>query len=360
LIETNHLLDNWRTTTMIIRLRRQWSCLSFLRLASLGLAPVLVLCCEPHSCYSAAATEPEKAAVDPAAEAVTLSTLLTAWQARQDKLRSADISWTEQRWEISNDPPVPNLGIKAVRPAPEAYEVSSALRLDGQKSAYGYNDQSWFKGKLYKRKCVVAYDGKTSITFFPKSEEPFPSATIHTAQSNDDMGSVFLVPLMKALRPLDTAMGGCKREKLRLLDGADDIDGHRCQKVQCDSTTYWVDPARRYAIRRLVARNWAEVSIAYSQDDLRSDLPISWHIKMANGDRSMGKVTKSSINPKLPIEKFQVVLPAGTIGRDDIKRQDFLVRRDGSRMVLNSREINYRKAKELSEAERENGPKDGP
>jgi hypothetical protein len=288
-----------------------------------------------------------------AGESLTVQEIVRAWEATQSRIRSVRLSWIEWRSEVKGALSVPSAGTAVVPPTDRSYAVPSQLKLDGvQKMSYAMRDRSWFKGREVARQYISAYDGQTSVVFWPKSEAHYPDATIGQLKHNPDCASVCLLPFLMTLRPLEPTMGGCRADQLRLLPDEVILGDRRCRIVEHPVAPgsnklvrlFWIDPLDECAIRRMVVKDrdvmLIQMDVSYSSTPDRRSVPQQWKLVVNSGKSStVGKLVDCEINPTIPIEEFQVAFPAGTLVTDDAKGQWYIVKPDGTKHMIQSRDL---------------------
>ena len=336
----------------------------------------------PNAAPTTAATSvPAKTTEQDAKHAETLNRVLTAWKARQERLKTLHVTWKSRLllskgYDYSDARQWPIAGID---PDEERFRVADRFECQIPPSELWADERGRMRDDLTvarshalkEPKPVVSVrtvtDGITHSRLVTplSSEAPFMTIWREATPSSYNEGGMYapqayerrnrqaeLMPLMLSLRPQSPAAGIAARACRVVQDNAV-LDNMHCIKIRMESSQpvfpgkrrdpkddnadiFWVDPARDYAIV-LWERNWRKVQpgsfvitvrIDYQRDERFGWIPSHWESRIKGGSRNSAlaivdaSVTRASINESLPRDTFAHAAPPRTRVYDFTLDQD--------------------------------------
>jgi hypothetical protein len=292
------------------------------------------------------------------------------WRARQERIRSIRIAWTEHStvekgaWmDPEIDPEVKRRGLGPMPPTDVSFEGNVLVALDGNLMRYELQDCEWSvkEGRLVPRREISTYDGNVATLYCPVDSNPYPQAGLTGRQSNEEFANVTIRPLLLFCRPLaNECLKSTSLSGYSVATEAAVVAGRRCVLLEWGSAgrfsggpgvSLWVDPERdgvvaRYAVGgrdpsgALRLRYQADVS--YRKDDTHGWVPTGWNSTETEMHKIYRKVevTQLSINPTIdPSEFSQTEFAPGTWVFDRRSDQHWLVRKDGSKRPIAQDEL---------------------
>lgn len=279
-----------------------------------------------------------------------------AWAARQDKVKSFAVEWTEEtvvpRGRVSRNRPVGSPDSPTdVPPRDFSYTSPRTLLMDGDKARLRYLLQHWWvslNGPL-TAEYDASFDGKTytaATAYTPAGVTP-PTGAIKRLDYHDDLSVPSSRPFMVVFR------GG--HPKYRVYNPAEyeatgrvvKVNGVACaelvreNRAQAFRSVLLVDPAREYL---LVRTTWHErdklsyqLDITYTADPVAGWVPATWEYLTNDPSGALFgsgrcKVTRCQINPELDATAMTCVPAPGTMMFDVTgpEQKKYVVQPDGS------------------------------
>ena len=271
----------------------------------------------------------------------TKAEVITAWQKRQDAIRSFRFAWTETQTHPKGWIPNPRYPQREFSDIPKllvdrTYTVSKTLAVDGGRMRYTFqldrkeepdgvrvnsaqgNNTGLGEGKHYRYES--AFDGQTGKTRITSLTDGPPAATIFVA-SNVDAQNLDIKPLMMAFRPLDPVMGSLlidravtnlvrtihRGKSTFLLEEQRDPSGWK--------TIFRIEPERAFLVSQILVgfeqKPIITTDIDYIEDAKWGWIPNGWRVTQMLADGSSrlvseARVTGYSINQPIGIEEFQI------------------------------------------------------
>jgi hypothetical protein len=268
---------------------------------------------------------------------VTLTTIISAWKARERKVTAFDFhaAGTEFRPKTMFGAEMlalagePSRGKE--RSVPDtSFRLELRLAVDGNRRArFDYDGKGLAPDEngTYPdmRSCTVWKNGVQTL-FFPFSGLGYPSGHV----SKDSMclaaRSPQTLPLMMVYRPLDEEIGVFDASKLRLKDSKS--EGEKEILLAHGESMLWVDRAKDFVPTRyrLVSRGVTSrsIDITYASDAMHGWVPKSWKQVTSPNGVILNSCTVDVVESKLgdgavSDDTFEVTFPPGTWVRDYIR-----------------------------------------
>jgi len=291
-----------------------------------------------------------------------------AWQARQDRVRTARIAWTEKRFVAARskwprrDGKAPGR-LKDGEWLPErdlTFESTGEIALSGKMLRYVHEGAYWHDsfGELLQKKYVATFDAETAQSHFthtpPRVHGLRPLGFIDPDPRHPNTRYYMLKPVLMTFRACDPDTGGVDPAKYAVSAKTAFIDQALCVGVtwtgkRRDQTTFWVDPQRDFLVLRIAildgsAHPVATTDISYQRDALHGWVPSGWKWVYHGGfssvrEQAAAKVTRCEINVDIPRSEFQIDYPPGTLVRNLKTKEDYIVRPDYGKRPITKAEI---------------------
>lgn len=274
--------------------------------------------------------------IDPAGLDPVMKTILENWGHRQESIRSLYVHWSENRFYAAGAIAHPQ-NPRERQPQQDTENVKDKIELWIDEGKLNYSRDastwSWDERRFVRQQYVSATNGAISHIFWPAGIS-LPNATIFPDAAHADLRNLNLRPLLWSVRPLHEMLGpySFRPDQWRVLPAAADADeslivlnrsvDNRSERIM------HVDSSRDYAITHL--RMEREGIIHWQLDvDLQSValnsermpdaviLPAGWTIVWLTDGVSVREsvtavVEELIVNPSIPAEIFDPILPAGT------------------------------------------------
>jgi hypothetical protein len=265
----------------------------------------------------------------PAAESPALKRILTAWKARQQRLKSFHFTWGS-RFSLP----------KGARDANR--KNANEVRFDIPDSECWIEGENRVRAEFRRidarpgivqlgKRCRGTLDGSADVTLeFSESKGGSPRGTVWNDKRDHESRASLLCPLLLACRPATQKATGAHPEFFHVLTENAIINNTHCIKIEKNGSggdriaeTCWVDPSRDYVIVRweIGRRNsplfWA--SIDYLDDSEHGWLPSGWETNLwevaaqPNGGLIRATVRKYSVNETFSPDTFATNFPPDTI-----------------------------------------------
>lgn len=286
-------------------------------------------------------------------EAISLDSILKAWDGRAAKIRSFSCAWEGTRYELvdksDQDVAAQKAGAKVMLPEHITYKFNMRFIADDRgRARFDYEGQEWSAkdSKLVPNRIFDIFDGSDRVTFSPgggAGAVNFPNAHIRKASAADSARDRRTTPFRLAFRPLDRAMWVFDRKKLELTHERGVVDGQQCVMLRHNDWVVWVDPARQFIPLRLHENRRGvmvrSLDIGYTRHDQLGWAPRKFK-DVWLGDTGIvyssidAVVSDCSINRSIPDDTFKFDYPYGTWVRNYDTNERYLVRKDGERRPI--------------------------
>lgn len=273
-----------------------------------------------------------------------LDEIIQAWNARQDSIRSLAVkcagTLTErgQAFQVAFELVVDSQG--RLRVSHQGKEV-----LGGMGTSSQGKDRFAFGTGLVDRDSIDVCDGKCQTRFHAKSAGcDYPTADIHNGNI-DWCTDLRFLPLAIAYRPLQCPNGGAliAKENLAVSQNVATIDGDECIGLYHSQGMVWVSPSRDYLPMQYVEScrgvTCLDVRLSYSKEAEHEWVPSSWKMSLIQQDRTSTyryevKVDEYRVNEPIADSVFEITYPPGTLFRDQINNETYVLCNDGTRMPI--------------------------
>jgi hypothetical protein len=288
---------------------------------------------------------------------VTVETIIKAWQARQDRIRSGRFQWTDRvtypKGRLSDvwktDSRLANDALEPVPPEDVTITCNGVLTFDGQKLRYSEDSADWSK-KTKKYELVsdlVVFNGEVSkelnITN-PNHERYWPQGSIRKEKRNSYGSASTMQPILMTCRGLTPGMRAYDLETFELTGRKVTIDRRLCWELQRRPSSnsedlLYVDPGRDFVFVRYLSTYrgllMRKIDVRYEMISQKEWLPKEWTVTMNTLEGKLDqshqlRLTSYEINPTVAPEEFELEFPPGTRVRDNRNKTDWIVKPDGS------------------------------
>jgi hypothetical protein len=286
---------------------------------------------------------------------VTLETIVAAWQARQERVRSFKFTWTERQTYtagaiLSERDGVKNPDGLVIPETTTTYDATFTLSVDGDRMRFIRDGiaVSTKKG-LFMQRSESVFDGEINKNYMAPGAVEYPRGSVGNEQLNMDVHSVTVFPLLIAFRPFQAAMG-------RFSEGLDGfalgtetaaVRGRQCVVLKetpnsagAGVRTVWLDQERDFALLRLNhstdGRTDWQIDINEHQRQGLDWVPVEWArtVVRPRGSYDLSttaRVAEHHINVPLDEKEFQLEFPPGTWVTD---RREKSARGDAAEYIL--------------------------
>jgi hypothetical protein len=257
----------------------------------------------------------------------TRAQIHSAWQSRQDAIRTARFEWVEQQvhpkgW-LANPrfPERERLAIPALREN-HSYSVSKTLTIDGDKMRYTFDldraeEPRLGVGRHYRY--VSVFDGREGRVYVTSMTNT-PPPTARSVTTNEDAQDLDTRPIMMALRPLHRMMGHLLVERAVPNLGRNFYKGRSTMIIEERhdpsgwKTSLWIEPERTFLVSRyrvaFEQHFMVDIDIDYTNDLRWGWIPAAWRVseRLADGSVrqiSTARVTSYTINSAIDPREFR-------------------------------------------------------
>jgi RNA polymerase sigma factor (sigma-70 family) len=322
---------------------------------------------------------------------VSLEDVLAAWRKRDARVRGVSFKWDVRRFTagaFQNRLNVLDLNGREGAPEPDrSFKLNRRFVSDGRERMRfeECGPERFVRQATTKvRTCIRIFDGHRDQIFIEHGNLDFPTANYRNGTAKEAYNGLPFLPFQLVYRGVqDPVFSG--EGKSPVIEKRSPVVEKRTEVVDKHVTvvltfayqvtfpatparasltteivrTVWVDPARDFVPVQYTDSNDGFVrtflKIDYLKDAELGWVPQSWTIslldKKGETDQSEdAKVTKYSINPKIPESEFTLSLPVGTWVQDSDSKEEYLLRANGKRPVLPG-EFNGHNYKELLRTE---------
>ena len=265
----------------------------------------------------------------------TITAIEKAWSARQQRIRSARVSWVEKhtvtKGEITDMARTMRHGARALQemgiqpgsrvpPEDVSFDIAATFTVDDARARLDYDDRQWSASqKAYvPQPELTVYDGQLSKTLLAKGSPYTPWPSGHVTRANLLREQLVLLPLLMAICPTHPQLHPFDINTVVATGQRAILEGKPCIELQQRGGNVvgrlWVDPSRDFIVlrflRTLNERTLNKVDVRYQQYANSEWLPHKWESISfrANGalDRSLRATvstarlsTHTSIPPNL-------------------------------------------------------------
>jgi hypothetical protein len=289
------------------------------------------------------------ASLAPAADGVSRpdAETLTAWTARQSRVRSARfvIDETTTVSKGARTPPRAQEKGVVIPPADHSYNSPKVVAFEGEKLRYQYTEQQWNEKKqsYFPDEYVCTFNGTDCRSLHSPGRVEFWQGVLRKEDHHRDIGNYHLYPVLFTYRanvPQMSAIAGQQLSNSKEVR----MDEHNCIEFQVGAagavtTTIVVDPSKEYSIVRYVVVTGDKIrlkmDIEYRLVPMLGWVPASWEtiVKPDEAPQFYNAVVKEySINQPLGEDYFEIAFPPGTWVQDDksVPPKQYLVKPDGA------------------------------
>ncbi|HEY7428458.1 MAG TPA: hypothetical protein VH682_29770 [Gemmataceae bacterium] len=298
----------------------------------------------------------------------TIADVQKAWQARQDRVRTARFTWKEQRtWpkgSISSTfgpaalERIPEVKGKIMPPADKTVDFSYTLAMDNDKVRFEYEGSEWANAKQDFRpvKYVSVFDGKTAKHLYPDGvgHADWPVGVIHKGADYRDAGLAALRPLLLVYRPFVATLQPTDIQEMTLEGEQAVIDGRMCVELvqrlpKNSSVQLWVDTTQDFLlVRRLIieqGKPLEQIDIHYRVDRSSGWVPTDWKIvNYGSKGRLLCSInavlTSGEFNIGVDPSLFDFDFPPGARVQDErMNNHGYILRHDGTKRAVLDEDI---------------------
>jgi thiol-disulfide isomerase/thioredoxin len=287
-----------------------------------------------------------------------------AWQARQEKIASAQFVWLDERTDHAGSlPSLENPG-KRFPETSVTNQVRNTVTVVGPKRfRHTRTGATWdpTPGSYIDREYTTAFDGEITTSFYGKAKygadgnlQVDPTGFVSKRPSYADEVTRYTLPVLVNLRPLADGVASLPPEAT-VLDETVQIDNTKCIVVSAAGTgrgfdrKYFLDPARGFLILRLENLHKGTavtlIDISYDEDARHGWLPVSWTVKARHpsGDvyeHTRSKVQTRRINDGIAETDVSYEFPVDTIVTDRTNPEIdvYLTRPGGAKRIVTREE----------------------
>lgn len=188
---------------------------------------------------------------------------------------------------------------------------------------------------------VSTFDGTEGRTFFSPAQGKTGSGNVWP----NFVHSFFQVPVIHALRPLESGLLELTLDKYLLTSRTEDVNGVRCLVLEEPagarspglSSKVLVDPDRDFVPCRLVEMFGGQAGAEYTCDFERHSsgvfLPSNWDARFSDSERVAARVTKIETGQALPDSEFAIQFPPNTLINDRIRGEEYYIDVSGKKTL---------------------------
>jgi len=231
----------------------------------------------------------------------TLKTIEKLWKARQERIRSARVSWVERHTvtkgfvtDLLGAMPggaqrLTQMGItpgSIVPPQDVSFDITASFTFKGARARLDYDDRQWSATEkaFVPQPEVTVYDGKVSKRLLVKGTPYSAWPYGHVTGAHPFRGSLILIPLIVTLCPMHPDMRLFDINALVATGQRAVIRGRLCLELQQVHRNVverlWLDPSRDFIMLRFLRtineRTLNKIDVHYHQDSNGQWLPERW------------------------------------------------------------------------------------
>ncbi len=294
---------------------------------------------------------------------ITMDDIVVAWKARHQQIRSGRFAWTETKWIRKGTLPSSGPSTQADTPLPEDDTLISyncTLVFEGERMRFeSAGDKPLFQGALDQHHTGV-WNGAVGKDFRHGGE--IPNGEVYDFAW--DLTQQPLWPFRVAFRMLHPQWFSLQIDEFVLSSRRDVIEGHpnivietapaiiRKQaggRLPAWKDSYWISPDQDFAVTRyartsdMLPGHSAEFRVSYQRDAEYGWYPSTWRYvdgstETPNEVRE-GTLTSHALNVAVDPAAFDFEFPAGTLVRDTLTNEYYLVRELGEKRIVTDAEL---------------------
>jgi hypothetical protein len=284
------------------------------------------------------------------ADAATLNDVLDAWRARQAKVRSASMAWSENRVEMKGSPTLagPAEGVNPTDAKDEHVFVHErTLVLNGDDVRF-----RWLLPTTGEEAIDSAFVAGVTRSYDPPTklrEGSLPQGLIHREDVYRQVQDSAVRPWMRFLRPMTASLSNLDVASLRVTGRTSLIGGQSCLELEIPPAqsggvayAYWIDPKWDFVIVRETCAvdgtpRW-QANVDYATDPELGWRPVGWRFlrTLPSGELVSSRtcvVDSFMLNPPIGADAFTIDFPEGTIVSDLITNQKYAIRNGDKRLI---------------------------
>lgn len=266
------------------------------------------------------------------AETGLIQEIRTAWQVREDAVKTAEFEWTVlMRRQVDS---LGDAGLPTAAASPEELanaEQIMSLRLDGEMLEFNSETVSDDAGRLISTHRAV-YDRELSLSL--SNHRGSNSTGVISAKPHEfGKRNAQIGPLLLVYRPLSETMSGISLRRCRIVSRSRPLGEADCVVIEQRDGNYsrilWLDPDRGYLPLRYQTQIGGRDSISkefeYTSDSDGGWVPSRWTLTYLTEHGELGQsatmaMVRHTINEPIAVERFQLTFPPNTFLWD--KRSD--------------------------------------
>lgn len=292
-----------------------------------------------------------------------------AWQARQDRVRTARFTWKEKRtWPKGSislfyvpavAAKVPEIKGKTMPATDSTVDFSYIFTLDKDKVRLEYEGKEWdnVRQGFRPEKYLSAFNGKTARDVYPigLADVDWPQGAIRKSERYRDAEQPSLLPLILLYRPFVPSLKPIDDLRGMIVTGQQKVlNGQRCvelmQQLSTSSIHIWVDPARDFVLarRQVIAqgKSVGQVDISYRNDESAGWVPTSWKtVSLHRNDKlyysSTSEIASAEFDNRVESNTFDFDFPLGTWVLNERTGESYILRPDGTKRPVVGKEFSY-------------------
>ncbi len=287
------------------------------------------------------------------AENPVLRKVIDAWDARQDKVSSVEITWTETTVRPKESFSAPSRVSRAKNRIPDKDIICTTqhlMAIFSDKMRLECSGDAIVKGEVTKRNEVNVLNGnsmrtlvgpnadlKHSHAFMRNSKEPLPAAFLNCW------------PVIVNFRGLDPRFSKIDLQTMSVADGLENVRGAPCLVLVSGDKKIWLDKEHDFVVLRYMNRAY-QTDIFYEPNTIVGPVPAKWkivgtqHAVAGRQHTTAGLVTADvlnlKLNEKIRPETFDIEFPPNTyvVDLSAKQRKIYIQRPDGSNRTVTPKE----------------------
>jgi hypothetical protein len=289
---------------------------------------------------------------------VTLEAVESAWKERQEKVRTARFTWTEENTFPKGTIPGrggPGRGMQAEPPDDVVKQYLHSFVLDGKKLRITLEGELWLTGKseFQSRRQIISFDGKSTKIYEGEAKGAFP----HGSNYSDGAIKDFITPTSYSIvlwcRARDNAISPLDISEFKLSESTVSIGDKQCILLEKPTKgrlkeTCAVDPQRDFIVLRysidVGGKPTAQLEVDYVQDASCGWVPNKWTYVVLSDrtghvrESSRATVTEYKIDEPVSADETEFAFPPKTLVDDNVDKTKYMVKDDGSRRTVTPEE----------------------
>lgn len=271
------------------------------------------------------------------ADAQTIGDVAKAWSERQNGVKTAEFWWSST---IVNS--IPNHG------EPYSFDAEGThLAIKGR--SIRYDSVILNPSPDSRRPYASAWDEKLNTSLVGTLGTGFPQGIVRDGPSYNDVDNIVFRPILLTFRGCEPSLRGIDLTTMEVVTVNADTDGIQCWHLRETrprdpglQRSMWLDPLRDFLVVRyaheVAGTPSSQVDIDYGTDSSGVPVPISWTAVLlgANGAIMQSyaiQVRDFKVNHDVDSSQFRIAFPVGAWVDDRQQGVQYLVRRDGHRLI---------------------------